>query len=333
MPPRITLRLVPALCATLILASHRPRDAVAASRTPHRYPRRATPRRPRIRHDAGRRPRIGLVLGGGGARGDAHIGLLHVLEEHRIPVDFIAGTSAGALIGGLYASGLSPGRIDTLVTDTDWLDAFTDKGRRGDRTFCRKRDDDLFLIRSRPGLRRRKLMLPRCARRTSDRPAAASPHAAGRVGPRIRPAQHSLSRGRGRSRHRRCGGARPRRSRAGDARQPRRSHRVCPTRDRRAAAGGRRRRRQPADRPGPAHGRRRRDRDGHRPGPDGPRRPGLAAEDHLPSHRRRRRAKPETPDRLARRPRRVPPSGPGVDHDRVVRPRRRERSKSAGAPP
>ena len=160
MPPRITLRLVPALCATLILASHRPRDAVAASpdstsvSTPSDTTPAANPPR------AGRRPRIGLVLGGGGARGDAHIGLLHVLEEHRIPVDFIAGTSAGALIGGLYASGLSPGRIDTLVTDTDWLDAFTDKGRRGDRTFCRKRDDDLFLIRSRPGLRRRKLMLP-----------------------------------------------------------------------------------------------------------------------------------------------------------------------------
>src|SRR5574343_43032 len=49
------------------------------------------------------RPRIGLVLGGGGARGAAHIGVLEVLLEHRIPVDSVAGTSMGALVGGMYA--------------------------------------------------------------------------------------------------------------------------------------------------------------------------------------------------------------------------------------
>ena len=55
------------------------------------------------------RPRIGLVLSGGGARGAAHIGVLKVLEDLRIPVDYVAGTSMGAIIGGLYASGMSPG--------------------------------------------------------------------------------------------------------------------------------------------------------------------------------------------------------------------------------
>ena len=51
------------------------------------------------------RPKVGLVLSGGGARGVAHIGVLKVLEELRVPVDFIAGTSMGSLVGGIYASG------------------------------------------------------------------------------------------------------------------------------------------------------------------------------------------------------------------------------------
>ena len=54
------------------------------------------------------RPKIGLVLGGGGARGAAHVGVLEVLEELKIPVDCIAGTSMGALVAGAYASGLTP---------------------------------------------------------------------------------------------------------------------------------------------------------------------------------------------------------------------------------
>ena len=53
------------------------------------------------------RPKIGLALSGGGARGLAHIGVLRALEEQHIPIDYIAGTSAGALIGGMYASGMS----------------------------------------------------------------------------------------------------------------------------------------------------------------------------------------------------------------------------------
>ncbi|MBU3737172.1 MAG: serine protease, partial [Methylobacterium sp.] len=59
--------------------------------------------------DAGvKRPKIGLVLAGGGAKGAAHVGVLKVLEEMHIPVDYVAGTSMGSIVGGLYASGLSP---------------------------------------------------------------------------------------------------------------------------------------------------------------------------------------------------------------------------------
>ncbi len=66
------------------------------------------------------RPRVGLALGGGAARGIAHIGVLEVLEEHAIPIDCIAGTSAGAIAGGLYAAGLSPARMRELVQQLRW---------------------------------------------------------------------------------------------------------------------------------------------------------------------------------------------------------------------
>src|SRR3954468_12679444 len=64
---------------------------------------------------ASRRPRIGLVLGGGGARGAAHIGVIKVLEEMHIPVDYIVGTSMGSIVGGAYASGASPAEMEKKV--------------------------------------------------------------------------------------------------------------------------------------------------------------------------------------------------------------------------
>jgi NTE family protein len=106
------------------------------------------------------RSKIGLALSGGGARGAAHIGVLKVLEEHRIPVDLIAGTSMGALVGGLYASGLSPAQLDSVVSKTDWAEAFADNIPRADRSFRRKRDDDLYLVKHKPGLRGGKLLFP-----------------------------------------------------------------------------------------------------------------------------------------------------------------------------
>ena len=67
-----------------------------------------------------RRPRIGVALGGGSARGIAHVGVLRWFEEHRIPVDLLAGTSMGGLVGGAFASGLPPSELAPLLHDTDW---------------------------------------------------------------------------------------------------------------------------------------------------------------------------------------------------------------------
>jgi NTE family protein len=66
------------------------------------------------------RPRIGLVLAGGGAKGGAHVGVLKVLEEMHVPIDCIAGTSMGALVGGGYASGIPADELETFVTTIDW---------------------------------------------------------------------------------------------------------------------------------------------------------------------------------------------------------------------
>ena len=87
------------------------------------------------------RPKIALVLGGGGARGAAHVGVIKALEEMRIPVDYIVGTSMGALVGGLYASGMSSDELTALMSDIDWAEMFSDKAGRQDRPYRRKRDD------------------------------------------------------------------------------------------------------------------------------------------------------------------------------------------------
>lgn len=106
------------------------------------------------------RPRIGLVLSGGGARGTAHIGVLKALEKHRIPIDVVAGTSIGAVVGGLYAAGLSPACIDSTFSGMNWAEKLSDAIPRGDRTFRRKRDDDLYFLRLKLGLRGTRLVLP-----------------------------------------------------------------------------------------------------------------------------------------------------------------------------
>ncbi|SFV69716.1 putative patatin-like phospholipase [hydrothermal vent metagenome] len=66
------------------------------------------------------RPKIALVLSGGGARGGAHVGVLKVLEQNRIPIDMIIGTSMGSFMGGLYAAGESPESIEKMLVSTDW---------------------------------------------------------------------------------------------------------------------------------------------------------------------------------------------------------------------
>jgi NTE family protein len=92
------------------------------------------------------RPRIGLVLSGGGARGMAHVGVIQVLEEMKIPIFCIAGTSMGAIVGGLYAAGMSPAEMEKFVTSMEWNEAFKDKPPPSQLTFRRKNDAADYLI-------------------------------------------------------------------------------------------------------------------------------------------------------------------------------------------
>ena len=88
--------------------------------------------------------KIGLVLEGGAALGLAHIGVIQWLEEHRIPVDYVAGTSMGGLVGGMYATGNSPAEIRTLVDGIDWDIVMRGEVPYGDLSFRRKEDAEDF---------------------------------------------------------------------------------------------------------------------------------------------------------------------------------------------
>ncbi|WP_339454358.1 patatin-like phospholipase family protein [Pseudomonas sp. EA_5y_Pfl2_R50] len=93
------------------------------------------------------RPKVGLVLSGGAARGLAHIGVLKALEEQGIKIDAIAGTSMGAVVGGLYASGYKIDELEKLALNIDWQQALSDAPPREDVPFRRKQDDRDFLVK------------------------------------------------------------------------------------------------------------------------------------------------------------------------------------------
>jgi len=107
-----------------------------------------------------RKPRVGLALGGGGARGVAHLGVLKVLEEMRIPISCVAGTSMGALVGGVYASGMPIDELTARVARIDWDDTFNDDPPRVEKPFRAKRDDFLNLFPLELGQRGFALLLP-----------------------------------------------------------------------------------------------------------------------------------------------------------------------------
>lgn len=90
---------------------------------------------------AAARPRIGLVLSGGGARGLAHVGVLKVLEQMQIPVDVIAGTSIGAIVGGLYASGMGAGELERELSAVRWSEVFASRVERKLLSQRRKEED------------------------------------------------------------------------------------------------------------------------------------------------------------------------------------------------
>ncbi|AUG00960.1 hypothetical protein CXQ81_10190 [Pseudomonas sp. 09C 129] len=99
------------------------------------------------------RPKIGLVLSGGAARGLAHIGVLKALEEQGVKIDAIAGTSMGAVIGGLYASGYKIDELEKLALSIDWQQALSDAPPREDIPFRRKQDDRDFLVKQKLSFR------------------------------------------------------------------------------------------------------------------------------------------------------------------------------------
>ena len=109
---------------------------------------------------AAEREKVGLVLSGGGARGIAHIGVLKELERQHIPIDYVTGTSMGAIVGGLYASGRSVNEIEQILQDIDWADIFSDTPPRTDASLRRKFDDDIFQVNKELGLKDGKVQIP-----------------------------------------------------------------------------------------------------------------------------------------------------------------------------
>ncbi|MHC5072314.1 MAG: patatin-like phospholipase family protein, partial [Planctomycetota bacterium] len=101
---------------------------------------------PRTGAPGSQRPKIGLVLGGGGARGCAHAGVIKVLEELRIPIYCIAGTSMGSIVGAAYAYGHSPARMRRELIKDNWDYVLQDDPHRQTKSFRRKQDDLNFLF-------------------------------------------------------------------------------------------------------------------------------------------------------------------------------------------
>ena len=106
------------------------------------------------------KPKIGLALSGGGARGAAHVGVIQVLEQMQIPIDYIAGTSMGAIVGGLYASGMSSDEIARQMEQIDWDAVFIDETDRPARPQRRKDDDRLYLAKGKAGVSEDGISLP-----------------------------------------------------------------------------------------------------------------------------------------------------------------------------
>jgi NTE family protein len=106
------------------------------------------------------RPRIAVVFSGGGARGFAEIGVLEVLQDLHVPIDIVAGTSMGAIVGGAYASGYSPRDLFALVAQTDWRTMFAGRAPRAEIDWRRKEDDFENLSNFEFGIRSNGLTLP-----------------------------------------------------------------------------------------------------------------------------------------------------------------------------
>ncbi|CAG2145703.1 Outer membrane protein assembly factor BamA [Cupriavidus yeoncheonensis] len=161
---RSLLAALPAAALLLVLGSARAAEATDQPTPAPGPPPATTPASPPAVPPPGLgRPRICLVLSGGGARGAAHIGVLKVLEEMRVPVDCIAGTSMGSLVGGAYASGMAPGDMETLVAGLSTAKIFKERPPRQDLTVRRKLDDYTNLFTPEIGIKDGKIQLPKGA--------------------------------------------------------------------------------------------------------------------------------------------------------------------------
>ena len=98
------------------------------------------------------RPKVALVLSGGGAKGAAHVGVIKVLEALRIPVDIVTGTSMGAYVAGMYALGLDAKELEQQLLTLDWNEGYQDKVGRDELSLRRKRQNDEFLLRTDIGI-------------------------------------------------------------------------------------------------------------------------------------------------------------------------------------
>lgn len=99
------------------------------------------------------RPKVGVVLGGGGALGLAHVGVLRELERLEVPIDYIGGTSMGSIIAGLYAAGMNPDEIEGFLLRLDWWEILSDETPRRDLAFRRKFHDQRYLFNAEFGLK------------------------------------------------------------------------------------------------------------------------------------------------------------------------------------
>lgn len=106
------------------------------------------------------RPRVALVLSGGGARGFSHVGVLKALEAANVPIDMVVGTSMGAIIGGLYASGMSPSELEREIRAVDWSNLFTGQVPRQELSQRRKEEDFNFSPVLQLGFRDGQFVLP-----------------------------------------------------------------------------------------------------------------------------------------------------------------------------
>src|SRR5215813_4345206 len=110
---------------------------------------------------AQRTPRVGLVLSGGGARGLAHVGVLKVLEELRVPVHCVTGTSMGAIVGGAFSAGTPPADLEAFVRKADWDEVFRDRPPRAEISTRRKIDEYKTLFAPEYGIKRGGIVLPK----------------------------------------------------------------------------------------------------------------------------------------------------------------------------